>query len=48
MFLSLLDSDPDSHVRVMDPDPDPPTVLLLIFDFLSLKNYVKVTSRRTF
>jgi hypothetical protein len=45
MFLGLLDSDPDSLVRVMDPDPDPPTVLLLIFDFLSLKNDVNAPSK---
>ncbi len=52
MFLGLLD--PDPVVRGIDPDPDPsiivrktliPTVLWLLFDLLSLKNYVNVPSK---
>jgi hypothetical protein len=39
-FLALLD--PDPLVRGMDPDPDP---ALLLFDFLSLKNDIKVPSK---
>jgi hypothetical protein len=57
MFLGLLDPDPDLLVRCMDPDPDPSiikqkckknlsfTVLCILFDFLSLKNDVKVPSK---
>jgi hypothetical protein len=54
-FLGL--PDPDPLVRGTDPAPDPsivkpivgktliPTVLLLLHDFLSLKNYVNVDSK---
>jgi hypothetical protein len=55
MFLGF--PDPDPLVRCMDPDPDLqtkivrktliPTVLLLLLDFLSLKNDANVPSKRT-
>jgi hypothetical protein len=56
MFLGLLD--PDLLVRNMDPVPYNHqaeivrktlifTVLLLLFDFLPLKNYVNVPSKTT-
>ncbi len=57
MFLGLLDPDPNPLVRCTDPDPYMyhqaklvrktliPTVLLLLFDFLSLKNDVNVISK---
>jgi hypothetical protein len=52
MFLALRDPNPDPLVRGMDPDHQAkivrktliPTVLLLLFDFLSLKNDVNVPS----
>jgi hypothetical protein len=56
MFLGLLDPEPDPLIRGMDPDPsvtkrkyskknlDSYTALRLLFDFLSLKNYVYVPS----
>ncbi len=51
MFVSLLEPDPDPLVRGMDPEanivikPLISTVLRLLFDFLSLKNYVKVPAK---
>jgi hypothetical protein len=56
-FLGLLDPHPDPLIRGLDPDPVPycqakivrktliPTVLLLVLDFLSLKNDVNVPSK---
>ncbi len=57
MFLGLPDPDPDPLVRGMDPDPDPSIIMknskknhgsyyfVTLFDFLSLKNDVNVTSK---
>ncbi len=45
MFFGLPDPAPDPLVRGMDPAPDPsmiPTVLLLLYDFLSLRNDMNV------
>ncbi len=55
IFLSLLDPDQDPIVRGTDPDPSIikqrktliPTVLLLLYDFFSLKNDVNVASKST-
>jgi hypothetical protein len=44
MFLVLLD--PDPLVRGIDPDLDQdPSIIVTSFDFLSLKNDVKVPSK---
>ncbi len=58
MFLGLLDPDPLVRGIDPDPDPNPsiimlkerktliPTIFLLLFYLLSLKNYVNVPSKR--
>jgi hypothetical protein len=44
MFLGLLD--PDHQTKIVRKTFPIPTILCLLYDFLSLKNYVNVPSKR--